>query len=211
MNPSLERAAPPTSAAPMTPIPNLAKKIIGVSFPRTSVALFGVRVARVYPDADIFIVAAHSHQRGVAYIFERLDRGFDVELVLGGIRDEGLDDIPRNSDVHAFVGTGILVSHVHDQLSVLFGDANGIVRVAAGVLHGDKFAFGRGFEGVENGAHVYVVRVEVADANFAVAQLSVVDGRNDLLSQHQGHVDPHQFVAGWVSDSYVKIARRGSG
>src|SRR6266700_4152059 len=117
MKPSLERAAPPTNAAPMTPTPSLAKRIIGFSFLK-GCHLFRVGVARVYPNADVFIVAADSDQGRVADIFKRLDRSFDIELVLRGVGDQGLDDIPGNCyiDVFSGIGIGILVNYVHHEL-----------------------------------------------------------------------------------------------
>src|SRR2546423_91274 len=200
MKPSLDSAAAPTSAVPNTPIPSLAMKIIGVSS-----YLLRIGVARVDPDADIFFVAAYSHQGRVADIFKRFDGSFHAELVLGGVRNQSLNYIPRYSHVHIFFR--LFVDDVHDNLPVLFSDAD----VVAGVLHGDKFAFGRGFQRVENGAHVYLVCVQIADVNFAVAQLSVINGGNDLLSQRERHINANEFVGSRVGDFYMKIAGGRSG
>src|SRR5438067_8868985 len=148
MKPSVDSAAAPTSAVPNTPIPSLAMKIIGVSS-----YLLRIGVARVDPDADIFFVAAYSHQGRVADILKRFDGSFHVELVLSGIGNQSLNYIPRYGYVHIFFR--IFVDDVHDNLPVLFSDAY----IIAEVLHGDKFAFGGSFQRVENGADVYLVCV----------------------------------------------------
>ena len=119
----------------------------------------------------------HLDQGHVPDMLKRLHGGFYVELLFGGLRNEGLSYVPGNGDIHILVA--IPVDHMHHHQAALFGDAN----VVVGILHCHEFAFRSTLEGIEDGPDVYVIGAEVTDVNFAVAQLSVVDRRDNLFRQ----------------------------
>src|SRR6185437_12329352 len=171
MNPSLESAAAPSSAVPITPTPSLARKIMKISSCLPSflssrfldgIGLF-TRAARVHPNADILILAGHLYQVHISDIFKSPERGCDVQLVLAGLGNQSLRDIPGNR--HFDVLLAFLIYRVHHHESVLFGHAN----IVARILHTHKLAFRGSLESLENGSYVHVVGVEVSNADLAVA------------------------------------------
>jgi len=74
---------------------------------------------------------------------------------------------------------------MHDQVVVLFGDAN----VAVIALDGDKLAVLGGADSIDEGAEVDVIHVGVVNLDLAVMDAVLVDGGENLFGQFERDID----------------------
>src|ERR1700678_4104265 len=153
----------------------------------------------------------HRDQQGVAGAAQFRKRGHNIEFVVFGGGEKGIDYFEGDGDVDVLLISLLVIlfvvvdaAHMHNQVAVRFGDPDVLIFL----LHRYKFVVRRGANGVEQTLHVNAVQVGAADGHVAVVQLPLIYGWQDFFSdgKRQVHVDALAFVG--VFNLHMQIALR---
>jgi hypothetical protein len=86
----------------------------------------------------------------------------------------------------------VLIEDMDKEIAVLFGHAD----VGVVALHGDEFAVFGDADGVEQGAQIYTVAVELVDPDPTAMKALPIEGGQNLFGELEGNVDADGLLFG---------------
>src|ERR1700730_4176853 len=149
-------------------------------------------VLRIEPDAHGIFFVLDGDKFGVPLGGQRTQTCDQVELIFAG-GEEGVDDLHGNFDLDArFLAGMVLIEDMDKEIAVLFGHAD----VGVVALDGDEFAVFGEADGVEQGAQIYTVAVELVDPDPTAMKALPIEGGQNLFGELEGNVDADGLLFG---------------